>query len=313
MVDCRLAALVFGLSLFVPFLAAGCSSTGSNEKSDGGRTQPIAEQVEASNAPPPIGKLLADLDGQIRAWNTLFLSAQSSEERRKARLLEDSLSAQTHKFRQELITQLESGPLSNRIVAASALGFTRDAEALSPLLAALQDPHDEVVGNALLGLLLLGQKDTPLEPICGLLRDSRDEGIRRNAAQCLRSLVADAGARSECVQPTARQGLTDSEPGVRAQCVAMLSTLLDQDSLPAICDRLYDQTPLVVVAAARGIAYFGSASPKDKGTCARALAKAFTDLRGATRAQVRRSLIELAGSDHGNDAEEWIAWSLKLP
>lgn len=292
---------------------AGCSSTGTAQKDDGNPKQPIADLVEATNTPPAIGKLLADLDGQIRAWNTLFLSAQTPEDRRKARLLEENLGAQTHKHRQELISQLESGPLSNRVIAASALGFTRDAEALSPLLAALEDPHDDVVGNALLGLTLLGQKDTPLDRICGLLRDSRDEGIRRNAAQCLRSLVADAGARSECVRTSARQGLSDSEPGVRAQCIAILATLLDHDSLSAICDRLYDEIPLVVVAAARGLAYFGSSSPQDKGACARALAKAFADLRGPLHGQVRHSLVDLAGVDHGNAPEDWMAWALKLP
>ena len=295
-------------------LAAACSSTGNAaEKDDGNRKQPISDLVEATNTPPAVGKLLADLDNQIRAWNTLFLSAQTAEDRRKARLLEDNLSAETHKYRQELITQLESGPLSNRVIAASALGFTRDAEALSPLLAALEDAHDDVVGNALLGLTLLGQKDTPLDRICGLLRDSRDEGIRRNAAQCLRALVADAGARSECVRTSARQALSDSEPGVRAQCIAILATLLDRDSLSAICDRLYDETPLVVVAAARGLAYFGASSPQDKGTCARALAKAFAEQRGPLHGQVRHSLIDLAGVDRGNAPEDWLAWALKLP
>jgi len=299
--------------LSAALLAAACSSTSSADKDDGNRKEPIEQIVEATNTPPAVGKLLADLDGQIRAWNTLFLSAQSAEERRKARLLEANLSALTHKHRQELIQQLESGPLTNRAIAASALGFTRDPEALSPLLAALGDSREEVVGNALLGLMLLGQKDTPLDPICGLLRDSRDEGIRRNAAQCLRTLVSETGARGECVQHSARQGLSDSEPGVRSQCVAILATLLDQDSLSAICDRLYDETPLVVAAASRGLAYFGSASPTDKGTCARALAKAFADLRGSAHTQVRRSLIELAGIDYGNAAEDWMTWATKLP
>jgi HEAT repeat protein len=313
MVHRHLAAHSLAAVLAACSVGAGCSSSGTAEAKDGGRTEPIAGLVEATNTPPPIGKLLADLDGQIRAWNTLFLSAQSAEDRRKARLLEDSLSATAHKHRQDLVLQLESGPLSNRVIAASALGFTRNPEALSPLIAALEDPHDEVVGNALLGLMLLGQKDTPLDPICRLLRDSRDEGVRRNAAQCLRSLVADTGASAECVRTTARLGLSDMEPGVRSQCVAILATLLDQDSLSAICDRLYDQTPLVVAAAARALSYFGAASPPDKGTCARALAKAFADLRGPMRTQVRRSLIEIAGVDHGNGEEDWMNWALRLP
>jgi HEAT repeat protein len=183
---------------------------------------------------------------------------------------------------------------------------------LSPLIAALEDPHDEVVGNALLGLMVLEDKDTPLEPICRLVQSSRDEGVRRNAAQCLAVLVR-AGDRAECVLASARGGLIDPEPGVRSQCSLILATLVDNSSVTALCDRLYDEVPLVAAAAARAVAYIGAESPTDKGTCGRALAKAYAETKGTMHVQMRRALVELAGSDHGNEPEEWVAWASRLP
>jgi HEAT repeat protein len=294
-------------------VAAGCASAQHSNASDADNpAHPIGPIVEATNKPEPIGKLLANLDLQMRAWNAKYLSAQTPQDRNKATDLEKSLITITHKRRAEIIQQLESGPLNNRIVAASALGFTRDPEALSPLLAALEDDHDEVVGNALLGLMLLGQKDTPLDKICSLLQSSPDEGVRRNAAQCLAALV-QSGDRAECVLPAARQGLADVDPGVRSQCILVLATLVDRPSVPAICDRLFDDTPLVAAAAARAVAFVGGQSAPDKGTCARALAKAYSEIRGPMRTQMRRALVELAGSDHGNEPEEWVAWASRLP
>ena len=276
------------------------------------RDKPAGELIEATNKPPPIGKFLAEVDASIRAWNNLLLTADTAEERRKARMLEDNLSRVTHQRRDEIIEQLESGPLNNRVVAASALGFTRDVEAQSPLLAALDDSHTEVVSNALLGLMLLGRADTPLDPICRLMESSPDESVRRNAAQCVGSLV-QAGGRSDAILGAARQGLNDVEPGVRSQSALLLATLVDVDSLPGLSDRLYDEVPLVVAAASRAIAYIGAESPHHKGAAARALAKAYTDDKDAKQPHYRRALAELAGIDYGEEPQEWVDWANRLP
>ena len=219
----------------------------------------------------------------------------------------------THKRRAELIQQLESGPLHNRVIAACALGFTRDVEAQSPLIAALDDPHPEVVSNALLGLMLLGRADTPLEPICRQFTGSSDAGVRRNAAQCAAALVK-AGARGDCILESSRHGLTDKEePTVRAQSALILATLEDRTSLAALCDRLYDPVPLVRAAAARAVSYIGSHSPPDKGTAARALVGALERSEGNARLQLLRPLIELAAFDYGPEIKDWKEWAARLP
>ena len=45
----------------------------------------------------------------------------------------------------------------------------------------------------------------------------------------------------------------------------------------------------------------------------RPLADILTDLRGPLHGQVRHSLVDLAGADHGNAPEDWVAWAMKLP
>jgi hypothetical protein len=290
-----------------------CASPQSKDTTSDGRTVPAGQIIEATNQPDPIGKFLTDLDASIRVWSNFIIAAQTEEDRRKASLLEQNLEFVTHKRRAELIEQLESGPLHNRVIAACALGFTRDVEAQSPLIAALDDPHPEVVSNALLGLMLLGRADTPLEPICRYLSSSSDTGIRRNAAQCAAALVK-AGARSDCILEASRRGLSDKEePTVRAQCALILATLEDRSSLTALCDRLYDPVPLVRAAAARAVSYIGSRSPPDKGTAGRALVAALERSDSNGRSLLLRPLIELSSVNYGTEIKDWKEWAARLP
>jgi hypothetical protein len=304
---------VFSPSLMLVVLLAACASEPKKEPIEGNDPKPAGQLIEATDQPEPIGKFMSDLDSSIRAWTNLIMSAQTEEDRRKASLLEQSLSAATHKRRAELIHELESGPLSNRVVAACALGFTHDIEAQSPLLAALNDPHPEVVSNVLLGLMLLGRADTPLAGICSYLSSSADPGVRRNAAQCAASLV-QAGAREECIVPACRLGLVDKEePTVRAYCALMLATLEDRSSLAALCDRLYDPVPLVRAAAARSVSYLGKQSPQDKGKAGRALVTAMQKSEGANQAVFMKALVELSTTNYGDDMKAWLEWAARLP
>lgn len=300
--------------MFPLALALGaCQSSAPQPKPLAGQgpEKPIGGLVEATDTPTPIGTLLTELDSSIRAWNNLTLSAQNEADRRRANLLEQNLMFVTHKRRDELVVELETGPLNNRIVAASALGFSRDAEAQGPLIAALEDPSAEVAANALLGLALLGKADTPLEPVCRHMH-SANPGVRNNAAMCLSNLVK-AGARADCVLPSAREGLIDKEPPVRAQCALALASLLDVDSLPTIGALVYDEVVLVGAASARAIAYIGANVPTSKGHAARLLATAFETAEGPIHGQILRSLIDLSGLQLGTDPKAWMEWAGRLP
>ncbi|MBK7874359.1 MAG: HEAT repeat domain-containing protein [Planctomycetes bacterium] len=304
--------LSFGLAL-VFALGPGCRGTGTKSStSDGAPEKPIADLVEATNAPEPIGQLLARIDTAIERWNQLHLSGKSGEDREKARKLELWIQGEAHRRRAEIVAQLEGGAPQNRTVAAMALGFTREAEVQSPLLAALDDAEPSVVSNALLGLWLLERADTPLERIATLLRTSPDPTLRSNAALCLASLTS-LGAKDPAALEAARLGLLDDEAGVRSQCALILGNLVDADSIDPLADHLVDPVPLVAAASARSLAHIGRNEPSAKGKAARALVAALEESKGAAQKEIRASLIHLAGMDKGKDTKDWLEWALRLP
>ncbi len=312
----RLLPLLVLLAL--PALLPSCAGTGSADKAKTDAAQakpdpePFAEQAEKNRKIEPIGKYLADLDNSMRAWTRLHMTAATADERKKARLLELNIATRAHQRRSEITEQLVTGPLANRVIAASALGFTRDAEAQSPLLSALEDSSQDVVANALLGLMLLGRSDTPLDRICDLARTSSDAGVRTNAMQCLASLV-QAGAQADCAVGTARLGLSDTEPAVRAHSALLLGELEDTESVQVLIDTVQDTVPLVSSAALRSIVWIGRQQGSVKGRIARALLELHENAKASHKNQYRRALVELAGIDYGNDTKEWTDWASRLP
>ena len=76
------------------------------------RDRPVADLIEATNKPVPIGMLLAEFDASIRAWNNLLLTAATADDRRKARMLEDNLSRVTHQRRAEIAMTGPRSPLT---------------------------------------------------------------------------------------------------------------------------------------------------------------------------------------------------------
>lgn len=296
----------------VLLLLTACKSTSGQNVANSKDPKPIADLVERTKVPVPIGKLIADLDLQIRAWTRLKMTAATSEDRTKARELEKVISTSAHERRAELIDQLQTGPLDNRIVAASALGFTHDPEALSPLVACLEDTNSEVVSNALLGLMILGNKDAPLERICDLLRSDPEPWVRTNAAQCLSTLVS-GGAQANCVLASARLGLSDTEPGVRSHCALLLGTLVDTESLQGLFDLVHDPVPLVSSASVHSLVWIGKKDPRSKGRVARCLSAALEGAKNPIRAQLLRGLNDLAGVSYGENAKEWNEWASRLP
>lgn len=302
-----------GLPLALCLAMAGCQSTDTGDPTPKPLTPEQLTSRSSKQDEQSLGAFLADVDGQMRAWNRLFLSSETDEDRRKARLLELNLMSATRKRSAELLQTLESGAPTNRIVAAAALGFTREAAAQGPLLAALSSEDELLRSSALLGLWLLGRADTPLDKVCELLRNSISEEERNNAALCLLYLVR-AGAGGECVLAAARAGLVDPLPGVRAQCTLLLAQLKDGDSFQPIADRLHDETNFVALAAGRALAYLGRAVTAEKGRCARALVKAWIAAKEPRKSAFLRDMLSLEPPrNYGDKEEDWLEWSLRLP
>lgn len=314
----RPGALVTALALAALALAA-CESTpeapdtsASTAFGTSGAPQKPIGATSSSDADRSLGKYMADLDALIRAWMDKTWTAASREDRQKQDQLELHLETQAKRGKEELLTQLETGPVKNRIIAATALGFTRDPAVLSPLVAALDDPDLDVEQNALIGLSLLLDPDTPLEPILVRLRSGTEPALRASAAYCLRCLV-ETGARAEGTEGAARAGLVDPDPIVRSQCALVLAVLLDGEALENLGFLLSDDVELVAAAAARAIAYLGKEVPELKGKAARALTDPLEKADERRRSVLLRNLVAMAEKSYGDDLEAWSDWSHRLP
>lgn len=297
------------LASLLALLVSACASTGGGEASE---AQPYVSPAAAGGEEVSIGKYLTDLSASISAWASKTWTASGNEDRRKQDLLELHIMERAHRRKAELLQELEAGAVRNRVIAAAALGFTREPDVLSPLLAALDDPERKVVANALLGLALLQNADTPPGRVCALLANDPDPRVRWSAAYCARS-IAEVGVRDDCLARSARLGLSDAEPMVRSQCALLLAQLEDAGSLDAIESLLYDEVPLVSAAASRSIRALGQALPQQKGRAARALARAMRDGDRDLRLRVLPDLVRLSGRDHQLDAAAWMEWAESLP
>ncbi len=303
-----LLALVAGLAL------AACASPGAGAEADadadGGYEAYAEDSVRLEEK--PIGLLLAELDGSVRAWTNLTLTATNDDQREKAQLLDKNLARVSKKRLDDLIVQLESGPPNNRMRAAAAIGFSRDPLALAPLLTALHDPEPDVVHNALLGLAVLQQADTPLSVVCDLYQTSDDAQTRSNAVYALLNVVL-AGGSSPCVVPAARSGLNDPEPFVRAQSALLLSLYRDPEDVEGLAALLYDETPFVAVSAMRGLIHMALGGPGSVGPSARALATALDRVDPSVRPRVLGALRALRDADLGAEAGPWLEWAFQQP
>jgi HEAT repeat protein len=262
--------------------------------------------------PEPIGRYLAELDKSVRAWTTLVLTARTEIDRSKAKALERELMARTLKRKDEIVAQLEGGSTQNRVRAAGALGFTRQPEAQSPLLAALFDDSPDVVCNALLGLTLLQLPDTPLEEIARLFQEDPDPQIRANAGYAIRSTLEAGGEAIPAAVQGAQLGLIDAEPLVRVHSALILGLAKDTDSIPALQDLLADDLPLVAHSATKGLVLIGKNEDTARGKVARILVQAMMEKR-EDRQRFQRALVELSGKNLGEDPEAWHEWAQRLP
>lgn len=258
-----------------------------------------------------MGAFLADIDQRARAWNNLKLTARTSADRQKLSALEREVVELARKRVDDLIVELQQGPVRNRSIAAMGLGFSKDPRALGPLLAALVDPEDAVVENALVALGFQASKDTALAPLAALLESSSNERVRVNAAYALQRTIA-AGARDPEVLPALRGALADPEGGVRASAALSLSVHGDAESVDAFGDMLFDEVNFAALAAASALARLGNEAPATRSKAARYLADAYGKSSGARRLTLQRELIVLSGMNLGEDPKAWLDWALRV-
>lgn len=311
-------------------LWVGCSSTpasssavddapkeGDQDFERIGPEEPEPYDPELARDQRETGMVLADIDRSLQTWNNIVLQGRADRDGARLNIVEGAIRHSVNEKLAIVIEQLEVGPTSNRTIAAAALGFSASSRALGPLLAALDDPESDVVANALLGLSLLDDSETPLVPIAARL-EATDQplNVRSNAGRALRTLSNSdlVDEERDAVVRAARAALSDPEPALRVHGALLLAEALDTESLDELTRALGDEAPIVARAASRSLARIGSVESEYEGRIVRALVASYVreeedDIKDA----VLEDLTALTRRNYGDDEEEWVRYAQRLP
>ena len=149
-------------------------------------------------------------------------------------------------------------------LAVEALAFSRNRAATKLLVDRLQDLDASVVGNALIGLKIRSDPDTPLVPIVRLVRASYPEA-RRYAPLALANVVRAKEAANRPIEPDlsdlAMAGLVslvqDGDPYARLHAAKAMGALRRSDATDFLVMLLNDERATIRIAAAAALERIG--------------------------------------------------------
>ncbi|MFQ5748086.1 MAG: HEAT repeat domain-containing protein [Planctomycetota bacterium] len=295
----RPAALLLALT---GALLPGCSSTPEKapDKLAGLQFEPY--QPEPPRSPLFTGELILACEQHLRVWNAAMNQQRSEKNAEAIQFTERALAILVQRERARLENQAVSGPPQNRGVASAALAFSGDSKVLPLILNNLKDPDRKVRANALLGIGVLADRDTPLAPIYEALSGPEvSDAVVANGAfaalQLARVLQEDpSGNLSSILGPM----LTSSRAAIRAQAATGLGLIRASHLLPKLNVLvLADPDPSVRTAAAFALGEIGALGSADP------LIQALEDKDKITAGTARGALAKIFGTDHGPDPDSW--------
>ncbi len=312
------------LSLTIALASVALAACASGPADRGGIYDPALEEtVRAQRA------AMAEAEAKLGDFNMVLLNLDKSIDKfveatarndfqradRLAHSLEDYLRKTVTKHIDALIVTADdrtenSG--ANRARAVGALGFYVPGEdgpardVLNPLLNAARDGDDAVITNAVFSLGMLGDPDTPIDVLAGILEDQqRPAKMRIGAAWSLLRLQRNL-LEPRAVAPVWMRLLTqaehDPEPWVIIQSLRGLGKLRNSAHAEIPTDYLTHPTPLVRQAAAIALGYMGNSEASEP-----LIARLGPEESNANvRLTIRKALQALAGgTDRGYDQKEW--------
>lgn len=302
-----LLSLLIGIFL----LTGGCAGNPSNEKDPeiADETSPYVPLALPDR--DPTGYFLTKIDDLMRVWSTANHDARNEKDRELVHAIADQINQEVWKYQAELIETLASGPPRGREVAAAALGFVRGPEALSPLMNALSDPEPAVVEKALLGLGVLADEATPLDPLLFHMRTNPEPRTRVNAAYAVYRIVI-AGGRSAAVGPACREGLLDPEWAVPTQCAGILGVLGDVEAIGPLGDVLLHEAAVPCQSATVALVRIVGRNESTRGRVARMLVDSIPRMKPSHHRLVFEGLTTLSGQEYVEDLDHWRSWAYGL-
>jgi HEAT repeat protein len=147
----------------------------------------------------------------------------------------------------ELVQQLNQDNMITRLHVIKALGETKDARAVDPLIAVLKDEKCGI--TAANALAKIGQPS--VTPLCTALKDGSPVA-RRNAAIAL-GKIKDSNAVNPLIA-----ALNDENPIVRKNAAKALGEIRDNRSVEPLTAALSDDSPIVRRNAALALKGMGA-------------------------------------------------------
>lgn len=257
-----------------------------------------------------VPELFQTLGNLNEAWVDAFLTKDSPKQFRVYTNLGEILTRRVYANFETILDQLHKGPPPNKIIAAMSLGFSRIPEnekfpqvypkAIEALVGVLDSGNDAIVKNALLGLFVLGDPETPLDTILDIMVQHHDSDVRANAALAVQAIATPEMA--EKILPYVLPGLKDDKAIVRVHCILIAIKLQDDSLTTALVEQLYDQPPLIQAGVARALGNLNDIS----------LCEYLIPLTQSRYPIVReyalKSLRTLSGKDYGFDMDDWNDW-----
>jgi HEAT repeat protein len=264
--------LLLLLLLLLGLAASACGTTSPDAAKKAAGT-PVSETIVAAQTrgaaehDAKLAQAMFEIDRNADRYASMAASS-GAEAREKRDLLGRSLETQVALYKKELIVIAgDPSDITRRRVAVKALAFSRDADAVPVLAAALDAKEDAVLlTDATFALARIGSPSTPTEKLVSLLKDL-DQDVRSNALLAL-SRVFDArrdiGASPlDPLQSREALGLieaclfTPENPLVRANAAAALGALGDPRAVDGLVDLLRDTHPLVRTRTAMALGKLG--------------------------------------------------------
>jgi HEAT repeat protein len=286
--------------MLVAVLLGACAST-PDPAAEAGSEKPPRIRVAREEAEPGtnFGRetspelLFLQLDRQLRTYRDPGTNTLARQNMRPvlARYVDANF---------DLIAQaLKGDNVKHRMVAAWALGYSRDPRAMPSLLTLLHDRSPKVRANALHGLATLGDPATPIKPVVVCFSDA-DASVRCNAARAVREIL-EPGSGIEVIVPLTGL-LTDDDHLVRLAAVGALGKIGRPECLGFLISALQDEMPLIRSQAALALGKTGDPA------CVSSLIDSLkTEKIPVVVSAVVKALESLTGQSFAKRSE-WIAW-----
>ena len=235
--------------------ADGGDSSKSSKAPDpwrGGGAQPAPSAEEAR---------LERVDATIKQWDAAHAEARDDAASALARKISDEVDRDFPYF--ATASKGEKG-LKIQNLAVQALAFSGNRAATTLLVDRLRDLDGSVVGNALIGLKIRSDPDTPLKPLIALLRAQFPEA-RRYAPLALANVVRAREVAHRPIEPelsdAAMAGLVglvqDNDPYARLHAAKAMGALRRPDATDFLVMLLQDVRATIRIAAAAALERIG--------------------------------------------------------